>query len=195
MKSRTEIEQQVTLLLSKHGVSGPPIPVREIAVAEGLHVLESSIRGDVSGALVRTNGVAAIAVNVNHHSNRQRFTIGHELAHYLLNHEGEQEHFDWQFTVLRRDEKSSEATDTREIEANFFAANLLMPKEFLRKDVAQLARFNGEPDLGEDDIRSLARRYEVSRLAMTYRLVSLSLIDPNGFEEVHGQSSQMVGLR
>lgn len=182
MKSRKEIEQQVAFLLSKHGVQGPPIPVRDIAVAEGLHILESSIRGDVSGALVRNRGVAAIAVNVSHHLNRQRFTIGHELAHYFLGHEGEQEHFDWQFTVLRRDEKSSEATDTREIEANFFAANLLMPKEFLRKDVDQLARFNGEADLVDRDIKSLARRYGVSPLAMTYRLVSLGLIDPNGSE-------------
>jgi len=57
-----------------------------------------------------------------------------------------------------------------------------MPREFLRKDVAQLARFNGEADLDDKDIKSLARRYEVSQLAMSYRLVSLGLIDPNGRE-------------
>ena len=104
------------------------------------------------------------------------------MAHYFLSHSAEQEHLDWQFTVLRRDGKSSEATDAHEIEANYFAASLLMPREFLRKDVAQLARFNGEADLDDKDIKSLARRYEVSQLAMSYRLVSLGLIDPNGRE-------------
>jgi Zn-dependent peptidase ImmA (M78 family) len=179
MRSRGEIELLVATLLSRHGVQAPPVPVREIAISEGLRVIESSISGDVSGALLRSNGMSVIAVNESHHSNRQRFTIGHELAHHFLSHEGEREHLDWQFTVLRRDGKSSEATDAYEIEANFFAASLLMPKDFLRRDVAQLARFNGEAELGEGDIRSLARRYEVSQLAMSYRLVSLGLIDPN----------------
>jgi Zn-dependent peptidase ImmA (M78 family) len=179
MKSRAEIELLVTSLLTRHHIEGPPVPVKSIATSEGLQVVEASINGDVSGALLRSNGAAAVMVNQDHHPNRQRYTIGHELAHYFLNHEGEKEHVDWQFTVLRRDGRSSEGTDANEIEANFFAANLLMPKDFLRRDVSQLARFNGEAALGEADIKKLAKRYEVSPLAMSYRLVSLGLIDPN----------------
>jgi Zn-dependent peptidase ImmA (M78 family) len=180
MRTRTEIEQLVSILLSKHKIQGPPVPVKQIAVAEKVHVMESAISGDVSGALMRLNGVAMIAVNINHHPNRQRFTIGHELAHYCLDHKGENEHLDWQFTVLRRDQRSSEATDAHEMEANFFAASLLMPKEFVRRDVSQLTRFNGEVDLRDDDIKSLARQYEVSETAMRYRLNSLGLVDPIG---------------
>jgi Zn-dependent peptidase ImmA (M78 family) len=183
MTSRAEIEQRVGALLAKHRIEGPPVPVRDIATAESLHIIESSINGDVSGALVRDGSFAAIAINVNNHSNRQRFTIAHELAHYFLDHEGEKEHIDWQFTVLRRDGRSSEATDSREMEANYFAASLLMPREFVRADVAQLARFNGEVMLEEEEIRSLALRYAVSPLAMTYRLVNLGLMDPVGPDE------------
>ncbi len=179
MKTRAEVEQLVKGLLIRHHVQVPPVPVKEIATSEGLRIVETSITGDVSGALLRSNDAAIIVVNQEHHPNRQRYTIGHELAHHFLHHEGEREHVDWQFTVLRRDGKSSEGTDANEIEANFFAANLLMPKDFLRSDVAQLARFNGEAALGEADIKRLARRYEVSSLAMSYRLVSLGLIDPN----------------
>jgi Zn-dependent peptidase ImmA (M78 family) len=179
MKTRAEIELLVSSLLSRHNVQGPPVPVRSIATSEGLHVVESTLSGDVSGALVRSNGVSVIAVNERHHPNRRRFTIGHELAHHFLSHGAEREHLDWQFTVLRRDGVSSEATDTHEIEANFFAASLLMPKDFLRSDVTRRARFNGEAALSQDDIRSLASRYEVSQLAMSYRLVSLGLIDPS----------------
>jgi Zn-dependent peptidase ImmA (M78 family) len=180
MTTRAEIEQRVAALLAKHGIKEPPVPVRKIAVAEGLHIIESSVNGDVSGALVRDDDFAAIAINVNNHPNRQRFTIGHELAHFCLDHEGEKEHIDWQFTVLRRDGRSSDATDARETEANYFAASLLMPREYVRADVAQLAGFNGEVALDELEIRRLAVRYEVSPLAMTYRLVSLGLIDPAG---------------
>jgi Zn-dependent peptidase ImmA (M78 family) len=180
MSTRGEIQQRVAELLRKHQVQGPPVPVRNIAVAEGLQVLESSSQGDISGALIRASGVTVIAVNASHHINRQRFTIGHEMAHHFLQHKGERDHLDWNFTVMRRDTRSSEATDAQEIEANFFAANLLMPKEFVRRDVAQLARFNGEAALDEAAIRSLARKYQVSESAMTFRLVSLGLIDPSG---------------
>jgi Zn-dependent peptidase ImmA (M78 family) len=188
MKTRAEIEILVASLLSRHNVQKPPIPVKDIATLEGLHVVQTHLSGGVSGALIGSNGASVIAVNESHHPNRQRFTIGHELAHHFLIHGAEQEHLDWQFTVLRRDGKSSEATDANEIEANFFAASLLMPKDFLRRDVAQLARFNGEAELGENDIRSLARRYEVSQLAMSYRLVSLGLIDPNGPPELRNSN-------
>ncbi|MDR3793578.1 MAG: ImmA/IrrE family metallo-endopeptidase [Terracidiphilus sp.] len=178
MRPRVDIEQRVASLLVEHGITEPPIPAAIIAKNSGLHVIESPIPGEVSGALLRTRGMTVIAVNSGHHPNRRRFTIAHELGHYFLNHEGEKEHLDWTFTVLRRDGRSSEATDDGEIEANFFAANLLMPKAFLREDISQLARFNGEVVLSQSDVLSLARRYEVSELAMTYRLISLGFIDP-----------------
>ena len=180
MSTRGEIEQKVAELLSKHRVDRPPVSIRDIAALEGLHVVESASQGDVSGALIRTNGVSVIAVNANHHINRQRFTIAHEMAHHFLRHKGEQDHLDWNFSVMRRDSRSSEATDTHEIEANYFAANLLMPKDFVRRDVAQLAGFNGEADLDQNTIRALAKKYLVSEAAMNFRLVSLGLIDPAG---------------
>jgi Zn-dependent peptidase ImmA (M78 family) len=175
---RSDINSRVVDLLAKHQTQNPPVPVKKIAQAEGLMLLESPFPSDVSGALVRSGKVVAIAVNVSQHANRQRFTIAHELAHYFLKHNEGEDHLDWKFTVLRRDGNSSTATDDQEIEANYFAACLLMPEEFLRRDVAQLAKFNGEATLNEAEIFSLARKYEVSRAAMGYRLVNLGLVDP-----------------
>jgi Zn-dependent peptidase ImmA (M78 family) len=177
MRSRREIEQEVLMLMSKHQVQAPPVRVKEIAVAEGLIVVESPFPSDISGALIQSEGRAAIAVNGEQHPNRIRFTIAHELAHHVLAHKGE-DHLDWKFTILRRDGKSSEATDEDEMDANFFAASLLMPKDFVRGDVAVRARFNGEALLNVEDIRILARKYEVSETAMNYRLINLGLIDP-----------------
>src|SRR5260370_41830664 len=129
MRTRRDIENLVEQLLQKHGISEAPVPVHTIAKSEGLSVVEASLNAEVSGALVRTQGLSGIAVNSSHHPNRRRFTVAHELSHFLLDHKGKEDHIDWQFTIIRRDGVSSEASDFQEIEANFFAASLLMPKK------------------------------------------------------------------
>jgi Zn-dependent peptidase ImmA (M78 family) len=178
MITRQEIEERVAALLRKHQIHGAPVPVDRVATDEGVLVIEHALHGDVSGALISSNGVSAIAVNSAHHPRRRRFTIAHELAHYLLGHKGDQDHVDWKFTVIRRDGSSSEANNVQEIEANSFAANLLMPKEFLFEDLKLEAGSNGDMDLSADQISALARRYRVSDTAMTYRLTNLGLISP-----------------
>src|ERR1700733_14736484 len=167
MRTRREIESRVSDLLVKHAIISPAVDVEGIARAEGVTIIEHPFPGDVSGALIRNELGSAIAVNASQHSNRVRFTIAHELAHFLFNHTGDNEdHVDWDFSIIRRDRKSSEASDTREIEANMFAANLLMPRQFLDKDVALLVSADGKVQLPDDRVRSLASRYRVSEAAM-----------------------------
>jgi Zn-dependent peptidase ImmA (M78 family) len=178
MRTRREIEEKVAALLKKHGVGEAPVRVDLLARAEGLQIVESAFDGDISGALVRSSGIAGIAVNAKQHPNRKRFTVAHELAHFLLDHTTE-DHVDWQFTILRRDERSSEASDAREIEANAFAANLLMPKDFLRADLKRYANFRGELELDVAARQALARKYMVSEMAMTFRLVNLGFMSPD----------------
>jgi Zn-dependent peptidase ImmA (M78 family) len=131
----------------------------------------------VSGALFRKDKVVAIAINARQSPKRKRFTIAHELAHYLLGHKDE-DHIDWEFTVIRRDGKSSEATDVQEIEANAFAANLLMPKMFVFRDVERFKNYSGEVEINEAARQFLAMKYEVSELALNFRLTNLGLISP-----------------
>lgn len=172
--TRLEIESSVASLLKKHSVMGPPIPIERIANSEGLPIIETVYSGDVSGALIRASGHVGIAVNAMHHPNRRRFTVAHELAHFKLKHEGE--HVDRDFTVLRRDDKSSEANDWLEIEANAYAACLLMPRQFLLRDLR--ANFNGDFDSSEEFLATIAKRYRVSTTALKYRLTNLGLLSP-----------------
>lgn len=178
MISRTDIENRVSYLLRRHGIHSAPVPVERIANAEGVQIVESALNSDVSGALIRNHGITAIAVNSAHAANRRRFTIAHELAHFLLEHKGDQDHVDWTFTVLRRDGKSSEATVSDEIEANAFAANLLMPREYLYADLRAEAGFSGEVEVSQERLQVLARKYQVSPAAMSYRLINLGLMSP-----------------
>lgn len=177
--SRRDIEEKVAELLDKHGISRVPIPVERIAEAEGIPVVEMPFKSDVSGALIRSHGTSGIAVNAAQHPNRKRFTIAHELAHYLFDHKDQNEdHIDWKFTIIRRDGKSSEASDVQEIEANAFAACLLMPVQFLRADLNDQVGFSGEAELDDSQLQALARKYRVSEMALRYRLANLGLISP-----------------
>lgn len=173
--TRRQIEQQVDALLAELGVNSVPVPVEAIARAKGLPIVETEMEAEVSGALIRSGDLQGIAVNASQAPVRKRFTIAHELAHYLLNHI-DKDHIDWQFTVIRRDGRSSEAEDDQEIAANFFAASLLMPKQILRIDVEAHKRFNGEIQLDDSDVLLLARKYKVSEAAMRYRLQNLGFM-------------------
>ncbi len=173
--TRKQIEQQVLDLLVEHDIDSVPVPIEAIARAQGLPIVETKMEADVSGALIRSGNLQGIAINSSQAPNRKRFTVAHELAHFLLNHV-DKDHIDWQFTVIRRDGRSSEAEDDQEIAANFFAASLLMPKHLLRQDVERHKRFDGEIQLDDSDVLLLAKKYKVSEAAMRYRLQNLSFM-------------------
>lgn len=148
-------ERPVKDLLRQNKVIRPPVPVEKIAELLGLDVRLAPLDGDVSGAIIRSNNSVVIGVNSSHHPNRQRFTIAHEIAHFIL-HKGVTVHIDRAFNVNLRDGRSSGGIDAEEIQANRFAAELLMPKDFLLKD------FVVSNDDGEEMAARLARRYRVS---------------------------------
>jgi len=105
-------------------------------------------------------------VNSRHHPNRRRFTIAHELGHFRL-HRGVAIHIDEDFRVNLRDEDSSKGVSWEEVEANRFAAELLMPTGFLFQDVEKFK------NIDKQAVQNLARRYRVSSQSMEIRLANL----------------------
>jgi Zn-dependent peptidase ImmA (M78 family) len=146
--------------------------VAKIAKTNGLRLYIDSLEGDLSGFLYRDKDGAIIGVNTHHHPVRQNFTIGHELGHYLL-HEQDQLHVDREFRVRLRNDISSQGTDLAEREANFFAAALLMPREFLQNDLANEKFVNL---LDGKLLDNLSRKYGVSTQALVNRLKNLGYI-------------------
>jgi len=174
MRKRRDIEFEARMLLENNAVSRPPIPVRELATALHIDVRFSVGNDDVSGALIRSDDSVVIAVNSAQHENRQRFTIAHEIGHFLL-HKGTRVHFDDDFRVNYRKADTTGLATVDEMEANWFAAALLMPAKFLKKDWLRLRLEN---HAAPSAIQSLAVRYKVSSKAMELRLVNLSFISP-----------------
>lgn len=152
-------------MLAEAGITRPAVPVDRLVKKAGISLRKADL-GEVSGLLVRQASGVVIGVNSAQIPARQRFTIAHEFAHYLL-HEGISAHFDRDFKVNFRSAESSEATNVEEIEANFFAASLLMPRHFLDADKAV------EHLDSDSGVATLAKRYQVSRHAMSLRLANV----------------------
>lgn len=164
----SRIERTVLDLLHEHGITTPAVDVQAVAEACGAAIRFERFNNEVSGLLLRDAATNIIGVEKRQSPTRQRFTIAHELGHLLL-HDGEELRVDRQFRMNLRSPASSTAEDVEEIEANAFAASLLMPLPFLKRDFEELWIDIDD----EEQVKELAGRYEVSPQAMTIRLVNL----------------------
>jgi len=120
----------------------PPVKVENVAQQLGMTIVEDELDDDISGALVTNASGAAILVNAGHppieSGSRSRTR---SLAHHVLRHQfegGGHVHVDRGNYISLRGRRASEAVDPRRIEANWFAAALLMPSEMVEEAVEQL---------------------------------------------------------
>lgn len=161
----SRIEGITAAILEEHDVRSAPVPIESIVSNYGIALRKGPL-GDVSGLLVRDGQDITIGVNSEQVPTRRRFTIAHEFGHFLL-HQGISTHVDHDYRVNYRSDLSSLAVDVEEIEANFFAATLLMPKNFLDQE-------NAFDALDSDEgVGRLASKFRVSRHAMSLRLANV----------------------
>ena len=129
----------------------------------GVAIRVSSLGTGISGAISREGNQYVIKVNRNEARERQRFTIGHELAHFLLHRTIIDSSPDGiTDTVLYR----SGAPERIEYEANRLAADIVMPMRLIEKELRE--NFGGV--VTDATIESLASQFEVSKAAMEIRL-------------------------
>ena len=106
-----------------------PVDVKTVASALHLDYQPLPLEPNVDGLLVKDkpNAPFKAVVNVNENVRRQRFTLAHEIGHFVHQY---QDHPDDQpmGKTEYRDELSSTGKDRNEIWANQFAAALLMPR-------------------------------------------------------------------
>ena len=135
-RGRVKIEQEAQSVLERFFITDPPIDVKGVAENLGYRVvLKFFDEEDLSGTVMRdARGVVTIGINTFHAQVRQRFSIAHEIGHACLHlARGRQEAFfvDPPAGVFFRDSKASRGEDSKEIEANQFAAALLMPSKII----------------------------------------------------------------
>ncbi|MCP1505324.1 Zn-dependent peptidase ImmA (M78 family) [Pseudomonas marginalis] len=140
-----------------------PIDPVQLAQKMGARVVfDSSLdREGISGSFEYDSYGPLIKVNAYDPPARQRFTVAHEIAHWILGHVQPGE-------LAHRDPSDPYAVvDTREVDANRFAAQLLMPAHVAQHLVEQV------PPAQKTSI--LAQQFSVSEAAMGYRLRNLGL--------------------
>lgn len=162
-----------TRLLGDHQVTNLPVDVVALAVSLDIAVVGHHFDdGDVSGMLFRGGNQNVIGVNEAHAEVRQRFTIAHEIGHFIL-HPGRELILDVPVRVNFRDRTSSMATDREEIEANAFAAALLMPERLIHAQLDRLpAKIRQDPEAITCELASI---FKVSHAALGFRLINLGL--------------------
>jgi Zn-dependent peptidase ImmA (M78 family) len=145
------------------------VKLSEIARQLGVEVKAATLKPGLSGEIKRKpDGGFRIRVNRHDPKRRQRFTVAHEIAHFLLHQD--------QIGDGIEDDKlyRSELSDRREQEANRLAADILMPERLIRFALEEAE----EKDVG-DKALYLANQLDVSESAMSIRMESLG-IDADG---------------
>lgn len=165
LKALSRVAPAEKVILNRY-MSEYPVKIGQIARDLGVAIKVSSMGTGISGQISREDNQYVIRVNRNEARERQRFTIAHELAHYLLHRniidsspEGITD------TVLYRSGKPEQI----EFEANRLAAEIVMPMSLVERELQ--ASFGGV--VTEATIESLASRFEVSKAAMEIKLSTL----------------------
>lgn len=173
-KNRRSIEQQAQDLLERVNIQTVPVAVDKIAHTLGARVFYSALDEELSGMVYIKDSIPIIGVNSLHHPHRQRFTLAHEIGHLYMHEEEIRRavHVDKRFveSVLWRDSRSSRGVDEKEIEANQFAAALLMPADMLLNELER-AELDVEDERALDE---LARCFKVSKATLQYRIRNLA---------------------
>lgn len=115
------------------------------------------LESNVSGELMYHNGKWKMIINTKHPLTRQRFTMSHELGHYVSHRQKSNKFTDSLFY------RKNENKDSIEYQADKFAAEILMPEQYVRSEIKE----------GILDVDELAEIFGVSGQAMLNRLKDL----------------------
>ena len=138
-----------------------PVRVGALAKALGLEVVIAALPLNISGMIKPNDNGDGFVVKVNRFESkvRQRFTIAHEIAHFLLHRDRIQSGV--VDSVLYRSKLSSRA----EAEANRLAADIVMP----RKQIGASLELENTP-FDDQIVEDLADKFQVSKQAMSIRM-------------------------
>lgn len=169
---------------------GPVRPLREVLEIEvGLRVFLLPLPSRIAGLFVLAEPLGGcVAVNSRHPSERRRWTMAHEYAHYLANRDRAE--------VTRL---SYQRLPESEYFADAFAASFLMPRSGLSRRFHELKRSNAER-VTPAMLVQLAHAYSVSLQALSDRLEDLGLIPAGTWERLRERNfqprmaAQMLGL-
>ncbi len=172
-----EVKQIAEKFCADYGISDYPVKIIQICNENGLEVFEEYLEPDVSGLIVvdekpweKYGTNQFILVNSMESAVRRRFTIAHELAHFVLHRNGSR-------LFAHRDMAAEGAVrSSMEQEANYFAANILMPEKLVREKVEDLRDRIWSKIPGFVLVKEIADHFLVSESAAEVRLKQIGIL-------------------
>ena len=166
-----EIKAAKEIIIAYHYTKATlPVKIRQIMADKDIIVKDVDLPDNISGVLDTRGDRPIVLIQESHDEKRKRFSLAHELGHYILNSSHRGVHLD-KHTYFRSN-LSSIGTDIEEKKANRFAAELLMPSdilwEILSEDMTDL--IDAEEDDGLKALKKLAKKFEVSVAALTIKI-------------------------
>jgi len=167
---RTQIENEANNILTQHNLMKVPVDPVALANKLGIKVKNAVFSDDnISGLIAKRGTSITLLVNQNDPPTRKKFTIAHELGHHflhLMSQEGEFVDRIENVDFLREEflDETSSPERKKEVEANYFAAALLMPRPLFEKAI----------EISHDQ-ESLARMFNVSLTAVENRMNTFNI--------------------
>ena len=170
------ILKDIETILLKHKV---PVNIEEQIRSEGIILNKSYLDFEkgICGELKKENGKFIINISWVDHYYRKRFTMAHELGHFILHKDliGNGVDDNKEYKKLYR--TNNKITNAQEAEANDYAAKVLMPEEAiiaLAKLTKIIKSVKSEVDIDILWLDYLSKKFQVSKEAFTIRLAKLS---------------------
>ena len=121
-------------VIKDYNIKSVPVDIKIIIEGLGLKYVELDDPEYIDGVVMKIKGKFVFVLNKAKPLNRQRFTIAHELGHIFLKHELR----DFYDPESAREEELQDETignkkPAKEIEADIFASELLVPYDFLKQ--------------------------------------------------------------
>ncbi len=160
---------------------GPIQRLRDVLEVDvGLRIFIEPLPSRVAGLFVYAESLGGcIALNANHPSERRRWTLAHEYAHFLVSRDRAE------VTLVSHRRPAPET----ERFADAFAANFLMPRSGLLRRFNELKRSSAGPVTAAALVQ-LAHAYRVSVQALTLRLEDLRLVRPGTWDRLRDNNFQ-----
>lgn len=179
---RRAFEPMADLVARIRSEAEPPVPIFGILANKGIEVRFTAL-DELAGATLLAEGdyPNGILINSDQLYERQRWSGAHELGHLLLGHQPTEQAF---LTKLGR------RFEPQEVDADRFAAELLLPQAELQRKAAEI------PDGPvEEQVYRLAGAFMVSFKAMTMRLANIGALGPGAVEFLTNQKPSEIAER
>ena len=138
------------------------------------------LKDNILGEIIKENGKFLINIQARDHYYRKRFTMGHELAHFIKHKELIGDGVDdgkvgnkLYRTIYRKNDK---ITSKEEVEANHYSAELLIPNKlanFIYQNFFKDIKKEDSLDIDINFLEFLSKKFQVSTAVVSFRIKNL----------------------